>query len=197
MAEFDPVRIGIVSISDRASSGVYEDKGLPTLKQWLGDALLNPIDWAERLIPDDQPLISQTLIDLVDAGCALVLTTGGTGPAPRDVTPEATLAVAHKTMPGFGEQMRRIGLEFVPTAILSRQVAVIRERCLIINLPGQPKSIQETLEGLKGADGQQLVPGIFAAVPYCIDLIGGPYLETRPQVCKAFRPKSAIRAPRT
>ncbi|MEN9769757.1 MAG: hypothetical protein RLZZ180_1387 [Pseudomonadota bacterium] len=197
MAEFDPVRIGIVSISDRASSGVYEDKGLPALKQWLGDALLNPIEWAERLIPDEQPLISQTLIDLVDAGCALVLTTGGTGPAPRDVTPEATLAVAHKTMPGFGEQMRRIGLEFVPTAILSRQVAVIRERCLIINLPGQPKSIQETLEGLKGADGQQLVPGIFAAVPYCIDLIGGPYLETRPQVCKAFRPKSAIRAPRT
>jgi molybdopterin adenylyltransferase len=197
MAEFNPVRIGIVSISDRASSGVYEDKGLPALKQWLGDALLNPIEWAERLIPDEQPLISQTLIDLVDAGCALVLTTGGTGPAPRDVTPEATLAVAHKTMPGFGEQMRRIGLEFVPTAILSRQVAVIRERCLIINLPGQPKSIQETLEGLKGADGQQLVPGIFAAVPYCIDLIGGPYLETRPQVCKAFRPKSAIRAPRT
>jgi molybdopterin adenylyltransferase len=197
MAEFDPVRIGIVSISDRASSGVYEDKGLPALKQWLGDALLNPIEWAERLIPDEQPLISQTLIDLVDAGCALVLTTGGTGPAPRDVTPEATLAVAHKTMPGFGEQMRRIGLEFVPTAILSRQVAVIRERCLIINLPGQPKSIQETLEGLKDADGQQLVPGIFAAVPYCIDLIGGPYLETRPQVCKAFRPKSAIRAPRT
>ncbi len=197
MAEFDPVRIGIVSISDRASSGVYEDKGLPALMGWLGDALLNPIEWAERLIPDEQPLISQTLIDLVDAGCALVLTTGGTGPAPRDVTPEATLAVAHKTMPGFGEQMRRIGLEFVPTAILSRQVAVIRERCLIINLPGQPKSIQETLEGLKGADGQQLVPGIFAAVPYCVDLIGGPYLETRPQVCKAFRPKSAIRAPRT
>jgi molybdopterin adenylyltransferase len=197
MAEFDPVRIGIVSISDRASSGVYEDKGLPALKGWLGEALLNPIEWAERLIPDEQALISQTLIDLVDAGCALVLTTGGTGPAPRDVTPEATLAVAHKTMPGFGEQMRRIGLEFVPTAILSRQVAVIRERCLIINLPGQPKSIQETLEGLKDADGQQLVPGIFAAVPYCVDLIGGPYLETRPQVCKAFRPKSAIRAPRT
>jgi molybdopterin adenylyltransferase len=197
MAEFDPVRIGIVSISDRASSGVYEDKGLPALKQWLGDALLNPIEWAERLIPDEQALISQTLIDLVDAGCALVLTTGGTGPALRDVTPEATLAVAHKTMPGFGEQMRRISLEFVPTAILSRQVAVIRERCLIINLPGQPKSIQETLEGLKGPDGQQLVPGIFAAVPYCIDLIGGPYLETRPEVCKAFRPKSAIRAPRT
>jgi molybdopterin adenylyltransferase len=197
MAEFDPVRIGIVSISDRASSGVYEDKGLPALKQWLGDALLNPIEWAERLIPDEQALISQTLIDLVDAGCDLVLTTGGTGPALRDVTPEATLAVAHKTMPGFGEQMRRISLEFVPTAILSRQVAVIRERCLIINLPGQPKSIQETLEGLKGADSQPLVPGIFAAVPYCIDLIGGPYLETRPEVCKAFRPKSAIRAPRT
>jgi molybdopterin adenylyltransferase len=195
MAEFDPVRIGIVSISDRASSGVYEDKGLPALKGWLSEALLNPIEWAERLIPDEQALISQTLIDLVDAGCALVLTTGGTGPALRDVTPEATLAVAHKTMPGFGEQMRRISLEFVPTAILSRQVAVIRERCLIINLPGQPKSIQETLEGLKGPDAQQLVPGIFAAVPYCIDLIGGPYLETRPEVCKAFRPKSAIRAP--
>jgi molybdopterin adenylyltransferase len=196
MAEFDPVRIGIVSISDRASSGVYEDKGLPALKKWLSEALLNPIEWAERLIPDEQALISQTLIDLVDAGCALVLTTGGTGPALRDVTPEATLAVAHKTMPGFGEQMRRISLEFVPTAILSRQVAVIRERCLIINLPGQPKSIQETLEGLKGPDAQPLVPGIFAAVPYCIDLIGGPYLETRPEVCKAFRPKSAIRAPR-
>ena len=197
MAEFDRVRIGIVSVSDRASSGVYEDKGLPALKQWLGQALLNPIEWAERLIPDEQALISQTLIDLVDAGCCLVLTTGGTGPALRDVTPEATLAVAHKTMPGFGEQMRRIGLEFVPTAILSRQVAVIRESCLILNLPGQPKSIQETLEGLKGAEGQTLVPGIFAAVPYCIDLIGGPYLETRPEVCKAFRPKGAIRAPRT
>ena len=196
MAEFDRVRIGIVSVSDRASTGVYEDKGLPALKQWLGQALLNPIEWAERLIPDEQALISQTLIDLVDAGCCLVLTTGGTGPALRDVTPEATLAVAHKTMPGFGEQMRRIGLEFVPTAILSRQVAVIRESCLIINLPGQPKSIQETLEGLKGAEGQALVPGIFAAVPYCIDLIGGPYLETHSPVCKAFRPKSALRAPR-
>ena len=196
MAEFDRVRIGIVSVSDRASSGVYEDKGLPALKQWLGQALLNPIEWAERLIPDEQALISQTLIDLVDAGCCLVLTTGGTGPALRDVTPEATLAVAHKTLPGFGEQMRRIGLEFVPTAILSRQVAVIRESCLIINLPGQPKSIQETLEGLKGAEGQTLVPGIFAAVPYCIDLIGGPYLETHSPVCKAFRPKSALRAPR-
>ena len=196
MAEFDRVRIGIVSVSDRASSGVYEDKGLPALKQWLGQALLNPIEWAERLIPDEQALISQTLIDLVDAGCCLVLTTGGTGPALRDVTPEATLAVAHKTMPGFGEQMRRISLEFVPTAILSRQVAVIRESCLILNLPGQPKSIQETLEGLKGAEGQTLVPGIFAAVPYCIDLIGGPYLETHSPVCKAFRPKSALRAPR-
>jgi molybdopterin adenylyltransferase len=196
MAEFDRVRIGIVSVSDRASSGVYEDKGLPALKQWLGQALLNPIEWAERLIPDEQALISQTLIDLVDAGCCLVLTTGGTGPALRDVTPEATLAVAHKTMPGFGEQMRRIGLEFVPTAILSRQVAVIRESCLILNLPGQPKSIQETLEGLKGAEGQTLVPGIFAAVPYCIDLIGGPYLETHSPVCKAFRPKSALRVPR-
>jgi molybdopterin adenylyltransferase len=196
MAEFDRVRIGIVSVSDRASTGVYEDKGLPALKQWLGQALLNPIEWAERLIPDEQALISQTLIDLVDAGCCLVLTTGGTGPALRDVTPEATLAVAHKTMPGFGEQMRRISLEFVPTAILSRQVAVIRESCLILNLPGQPKSIQETLEGLKGAEGQALVPGIFAAVPYCIDLIGGPYLETHSPVCKAFRPKSALRAPR-
>ena len=196
MAEFDRVRIGIVSVSDRASTGVYEDKGLPALKQWLGQALLNPIEWAERLIPDEQALISQTLIDLVDAGCCLVLTTGGTGPALRDVTPEATLAVAHKTMPGFGEQMRRIGLEFVPTAILSRQVAVIRESCLILNLPGQPKSIQETLEGLKGVEGQTLVPGIFAAVPYCIDLIGGPYLETHSPVCKAFRPKSALRAPR-
>jgi molybdopterin adenylyltransferase len=193
----DPVKIGIVSISDRASTGVYEDKGLPALQDWLTRALLNPIHFEPRLIPDEKDRISATLIELVDAGCSLVLTTGGTGPAPRDVTPEATLAVAHKTMPGFGEQMRRIGLEFVPTAILSRQVAVIRERCLIINLPGQPKSIQETLEGLKGADGQQLVPGIFAAVPYCVDLIGGPYLETRPQVCKAFRPKSAIRAPRT
>jgi molybdopterin adenylyltransferase len=194
MAEFDPVRIGIVSISDRASSGVYEDKGLPALKQWLGDALLNPIEWAERLIPDEQALISQTLIDLVDAGCALVLTTGGTGPALRDVTPEATLAVAHKVMPGFGEQMRQISLAFVPTAILSRQVAVIRGRALIVNLPGQPKAIAETLEGRPGATPP--VPGIFAAVPYCIDLIGGPYLETDDTVCKAFRPKSAQRPPR-
>ncbi|MEI7784156.1 MAG: molybdopterin adenylyltransferase [Betaproteobacteria bacterium] len=196
MAEFDPVRIGIVSVSDRAATGVYEDKGLPALQQWLGAALHNPIEFVSRLIPDEQALISQTLIDLVDAGCTLVLTTGGTGPALRDVTPEATLAVAHKQMPGFGEQMRQISLKFVPTAILSRQVAVIRGSSLIINLPGQPKSIQETLEGLKDAEGQALVPGIFAAVPYCIDLIGGPYLETRDEVCKAFRPKSAVRPPR-
>ena len=192
----DPVRIGIVSVSDRASTGVYEDKGLPALKKWLGSALQNPLVFEERLIPDEQDRISATLIALVDAGCNLVLTTGGTGPAPRDVTPEATLAVSHKEMPGFGEQMRQISLRFVPTAILSRQCAVIREKCLIINLPGQPKSIQETLEGLEAATGEQVVPGIFAAVPYCIDLIGGPYLETDDAVCKAFRPKSAIRPPR-
>ena len=193
----DAVKIGIVSISDRASTGVYEDKGLPALQEWLGRALLNPISFEPRLIPDEQARISQTLIELVDAGCALVLTTGGTGPALRDVTPEATLAVADKEMPGFGEQMRQISLRFVPTAILSRQVAVIRGRSLIINLPGQPKSIAETLEGLKDAQGQSVVSGIFAAVPYCIDLIGGPYLETRDEVCKAFRPKTAIRPPRT
>ena len=189
----DAVRIGIVSVSDRASSGVYEDKGLPALKDWLARALQNPITFESRLIPDEQAAISAALIELVDAGCSLVLTTGGTGPAFRDVTPEATLAVAHKEMPGFGEQMRQISLRFVPTAILSRQVAVIRDRSLILNLPGQPKSIAETLEGLKDADGQQVVPGIFAAVPYCIDLIGGPYLETDDAVCKAFRPKTAIR----
>lgn len=189
----DAVKIGIVSVSDRASSGVYEDKGLPALKAWLTRALRNPITFEERLIPDEQARISATLIELVNAGCALVLTTGGTGPALRDVTPEATLAVAHKEMPGFGEQMRRISLEFVPTAILSRQCAVIRDQTLILNLPGQPKSIAETLEGLKNADGSQAVAGIFAAVPYCIDLIGGPYLETDEAVCKAFRPKSAIR----
>ena len=188
-----PVKIGIVSISDRASTGVYEDKGLPALQDWLGRALHNPITFEARLIADEQATISATLIALVDAGCALVLTTGGTGPAVRDVTPEATLAVGHKEMPGFGEQMRRIGLEFVPTAILSRQVAVVRDQSLIINLPGQPRSIAETLEGLKDASGNQLVPGIFAAVPYCIDLIGGPYLETVETVCKAFRPKSAVR----
>ena len=187
------VRIGIVSISDRASSGVYVDKGLPALQDWLSRALKNPLQFEPRLIADEQPRISETLIELVDAGCALVLTTGGTGPALRDVTPEATLAVAHKEMPGFGEQMRQISLKFVPTAILSRQVAVIRKQTLIINLPGQPKSIQETLEGLRDSSGASVMAGIFAAVPYCIDLIGGPYLETNDEVCKAFRPKSAIR----
>jgi molybdopterin adenylyltransferase len=192
----DAVRIGIVSISDRASSGVYEDQGLPALQAWLGRALRNPLHFEPRLIPDEQAGISATLVELVDAGCSLVLTTGGTGPAPRDVTPEATLAVADRQMPGFGEQMRQISLAFVPTAILSRQVAVIRGQSLIINLPGQPKAIAETLEGLKNADGSQKVNGIFAAVPYCIDLIGGPYLETDDSVCKAFRPKSAVRAPR-
>jgi molybdopterin adenylyltransferase len=195
-AAFDPVRIGIVSVSDRASTGVYEDKGLPALQDWLARALRNPITFEPRLIPDEQAGISATLIELVDAGCSLVLTTGGTGPALRDVTPEATLAVAHKEMPGFGEQMRQISLRFVPTAILSRQVAVIRDRALILNLPGQPKAIAETLEGLRNADGSPAVPGIFAAVPYCIDLIGGPYLETDDTVCKAFRPKSAIRPAR-
>jgi molybdopterin adenylyltransferase len=190
----DPITIGIVSISDRASSGVYEDKGLPALKDWLSRALMNPLTFEARLIPDDQSTISATLVELVDSvGCSLVLTTGGTGPALRDVTPEATLAVAHKEMPGFGEQMRQISLNFVPTAILSRQVAVVRGKSLIINLPGQPKSIAETLEGLRAADGSAAVPGIFAAVPYCIDLIGGPYLDTNESVCKAFRPKSAIR----
>ena len=193
---YEPVTIGIVSVSDRASTGVYVDKGLPALKDWLTRALHNPITFEERLIPDEQPRISAALIELVDAGCALVLTTGGTGPALRDVTPEATLAVAHKEMPGFGEQMRQISLKFVPTAILSRQCAVIRDHSLIINLPGQPKSIQETLEGLRSDTGESLVPGIFAAVPYCVDLIGGPYLETHAEVCKSFRPKSALRPPR-
>ena len=192
----DRVRIGLVSVRDRASAGVYEDKGIPALREWLSRAIRNPIDWETRLIADERPLISETLRALVDdVACDLVLTTGGTGPAPRDVTPEATLAVADRQMPGFGEQMRQISLRFVPTAILSRQVAVIRHQSLIINLPGQPKSIAETLEGLKNPDGTQAVPGIFAAVPYCIDLIGGPYLETDDTVCKAFRPKSAIRAP--
>lgn len=192
----DPVRIGIVSISDRASSGVYEDKGLPALQDWLTRALRNPITFEPRLIPDEQERISATLIELVDAGCALVLTTGGTGPAKRDVTPEATLAVAHKEMPGFGEQMRQISLAFVPTAILSRQVAVIRDNSLIINLPGQPKAIAETLEGAKNADGSVRVNGIFAAVPYCIDLIGGPYIETNDEVVKGWRPKNAVRPAR-
>lgn len=194
--EHDPVKIGIVSISDRASTGVYEDKGLPALQTWLGHALKNPLQFESRLIPDEKERISATLIELVGAGCSLVLTTGGTGPAIRDVTPEATLAVADKEMPGFGEQMRQISLKFVPTAILSRQVAVIRGQSLIINLPGQPKSIAETLEGLKDSQGQSVVHGIFAAVPYCIDLIGGPYLETHDEVCKAFRPKTAIRLPK-
>ena len=194
VSSHDAVKIGIVSISDRASTGVYEDKGLPALQDWLTRALHNPITFESRLIPDEQDGISAALIELVNAGCCLVLTTGGTGPALRDVTPEATLAVAHKEMPGFGEQMRQISLKFVPTAILSRQVAVVRDQSLIINLPGQPKAIAETLEGLKDdAGGKQLVPGIFAAVPYCIDLIGGPYLKTRDEVCQAFRPKSAVR----
>ena len=190
---FEPVRIGLVSVSDRASAGVYDDKGIPALQDWLARALKNPITWETRLIPDEQAGISAALRELVDqAKCDLVLTTGGTGPARRDVTPEATLAVADKEMPGFGEQMRQISLRFVPTAILSRQVAVIRGDALIINLPGQPKSITETLQGLPEASPP--VHGIFAAVPYCIDLIGGPYLETDAAVCKAFRPKSAVRA---
>ena len=195
----DELIIGLVSISDRASTGVYEDQGVPALRDWFTQALTSPWQMETRLIPDDQATIQQTLIALVDeVGCDLVLTTGGTGPARRDVTPEATLAVATKPMPGFGEQMRQISLRFVPTAILSRQVAVIREcedhAALIMNLPGQPKSIRETLEGLKDADGNSIVAGIFAAVPYCIDLIGGPYIETNDAVCKAFRPKSVIRA---
>jgi molybdopterin adenylyltransferase len=189
------VRVGVVSISDRASAGVYEDKGIPALKEWLARAVRNPIEWQERLIPDEQAGISAALVELVDqAKCNLVLTTGGTGPALRDVTPEATLAVADKVMPGFGEQMRQISLAFVPTAILSRQVAVIRGQALIINLPGQPKSIAETLQGLPQATPP--VHGIFAAVPYCVDLIGGPYIETDDTFCKAFRPKTAQRPPR-
>src|SRR3990167_9109560 len=187
--------IGLVSISDRASAGVYKDEGIPALKEWLARAIVSPA-WRDetRLIPDERTIVESTLVDLVDRkGCHLVLTTGGTGPAPRDLTPEATLAVADRVMPGFGEQMRRISLEFVATAILSRQVAVIRKQALIINLPGQPKSIREMLEGLKDKHGKPLVHGIFAAVPYCIDLIGGPYIETNDAVCKAFRPKSAIR----
>ncbi len=188
--------VGLVSVSDRASRGVYKDEGIPALKEWLASAIAAPA-WRDetRLIADEQPVIEATLKELVDQkGCHLVLTTGGTGPAPRDVTPEATLAVADKVMPGFGEQMRQISLRFVPTAILSRQVGVIRKGCLIINLPGQPKSIRETLEGLKDDAGKALVHGIFAAVPYCVDLIGGPYIETREAVVKAFRPKSALRS---
>ena len=193
------LKIGLVSISDRASSGVYEDKGLPSLKEWLKAAIITPIVFETRLIADEQAEIEETLIDLVDyQNCHLILTTGGTGPALRDVTPEATLNVGEKEMPGFGEQMRQISLNFVPTAILSRQVAVIRKQCLVINLPGQPKAIQETLEGLKDEAGKQLVHGIFAAVPYCLDLLATtekpmPYIETNEAVCKAFRPKSALK----
>lgn len=187
------IRIGLVSISDRASDGTYEDQGIPALRDWLGRALVSPWSADTRLIPDERPLIEAALIELVDAGCALVLTTGGTGPALRDVTPEATLAVGEKEMPGFGEEMRRISLNFVPTAILSRQIAVVRGKCLIVNLPGQPKSIRETLEGLRAADGRVTHVGIFAAIPYCIDLIGGPYVETDESVIKAFRPKQALR----
>ena len=196
--EPDELLIGLVSVSDRASAGVYQDQGIPALEEWFTRALKSPWRMETRLIPDEREAISQALVELVDqVGCDLVVTTGGTGPARRDVTPEATLAVATREMPGFGEQMRQISLQFVPTAILSRQVTVIRETpdhaALIMNLPGQPKSIRETLEGLKDADGNTIVGGIFAAVPYCIDLIGGPYIETDETVCKAFRPKSAIR----
>jgi molybdopterin adenylyltransferase len=194
MSNPDAVRIGLVSVSDRASQGVYEDAGIPSLRAWLQGALQNPVTFLEAVIPDEQPLIESTLKRLVDEEqCDLVLTTGGTGPAPRDVTPDATQAVADRVMDGFGERMRQISLRFVPTAILSRQTAVLRGRCLIINLPGQPKAIKETLEGLKDTDGKPVEIGIFAAVPYCIDLIGGPYLETRDDVIKAFRPKSAVR----
>ncbi|WP_414166011.1 molybdopterin adenylyltransferase [Superficieibacter sp. BNK-5] len=190
----DTLRIGLVSISDRASSGVYQDKGIPALESWLEKALTTPYDIQTRLIPDEQSIIEQTLCELVDEmSCHLVLTTGGTGPARRDVTPDATLAVADREMPGFGEQMRQISLQFVPTAILSRQVGVIRKQALILNLPGQPKSIQETLEGVKDAEGKSVVPGIFASVPYCIQLLEGPYIETDSQVVDAFRPKSARR----
>ena len=193
----DTLLLGLVSISDRASRGDYPDEGLPALEDWFAKALTTPVRVEKRLIPDEQAVIEATLKELVDdVGCALVLTTGGTGPAARDVTPEATLAVADKVMPGFGEQMRQVSLRFVPTAILSRQVGVIRNQTLILNLPGQPKAIKETLEGVKGPNGEQVVPGIFAAVPYCLDLIGGPYLETREEVIKVFRPKSALRLPK-
>jgi molybdopterin adenylyltransferase len=196
MTTHEALLIGLVSISDRASQGVYEDQGIPALKDWFTQALISPWRMVTRLIPDERPLIEATLRELVDQeGCHLVLTTGGTGPALRDVTPEATLAVGDREMPGFGEQMRQVSLKFVPTAILSRQVAVIRKQALIINLPGQPKAIKETLEGLKDDAGKPVVNGIFAAVPYCIDLIGGPYIETNESVVKAFRPKSAIRKP--
>ena len=186
-------RIGLVSISDRASDGTYEDQGIPALKDWLTGALTSPWEAECRLIPDERAMIERTLVELVDSGCSLILTTGGTGPAPRDVTPEATLAVGDKEMPGFGEEMRRISLNFVPTAILSRQVAVIRGQCLIVNLPGQPKSIRETLEGVRDSDGSVKHVGVFAAIPYCIDLVGGPYIEADASVIKVFRPKHALR----
>jgi molybdopterin adenylyltransferase len=192
----DVLKIGLLSASDRASSGVYPDQGIPALKDWLTQAVHNPIEWHTSLIADEFETIAAHLKSLVSAGCHLVLTTGGTGPALRDVTPDATMSVADKEMPGFGEQMRQVSLHFVPTAILSRQVAVIRAQCLIINLPGQPKSIAETLGGLKDASGQVLVQGIFAAVPYCIDLLGGPYIETQDDFCSSFRPKSALRSKR-
>ncbi len=190
----DIVKVGLISVSDRASKGIYQDQGLPALESWLTGALKNPLTIISRVIPDEQTLIETTLKEFIDTeGCALVLTTGGTGPAPRDVTPDATLAISDRVLDGFGERMRQISLRFVPTAILSRQVAVIRKQSLVINLPGQPKAIKETLEGLKDADGKPLEVGIFAAVPYCVDLIGGPYLETNDDVIKAFRPKSAVR----
>lgn len=188
------LKIGLVSVSDRASQGVYADQGIPELQQWLESVIIGEVEFESRLIPDEQPLIEQTLSDLVDnVGCHLVLTTGGTGPAPRDVTPDATLAVAHREMPGFGEQMRQVSLHFVPTAILSRQVGVIRHQSLILNLPGQPKAIKETLEGVKDSDNKVLVRGIFSAVPYCLQLLSDIYIETRPEVCDSFRPKSARR----
>lgn len=190
----DLVKVGLISISDRASKGIYQDQGLPALESWLTGALKNPLTVISRVIPDEQALIETTLKEFIDIeGCALVLTTGGTGPAPRDVTPDATLAISDRVLDGFGERMRQISLRFVPTAILSRQLAVVRKQSLVINLPGQPKAIKETLEGLKDADGKPLEVGIFAAVPYCVDLIGGPYLETNDDVIKAFRPKSAVR----
>ncbi len=188
------LKIGLVSVSDRASQGVYTDQGIPELQQWLESAIIGKVEFESCLIPDEQPLIEQTLMDLVDnVGCHLVLTTGGTGPAPRDVTPDATLAVAHREMPGFGEQMRQVSLHFVPTAILSRQVGVIRHQSLILNLPGQPKAIKETLEGVKDSENKVLVRGIFSAVPYCLQLLSDIYIETRPEVCDSFRPKSARR----
>ncbi len=188
------LRIGLVSVSDRASNGIYQDKGIPALEAWLDSALITPFELETRLVPDEQTLIEQALCELVDEfGCHLVLTTGGTGPARRDVTPDATLAIADRVMPGFGEQMRQISLHFVPTAILSRQVGVIRKQALILNLPGQPKSIKETLEGLKDAEGKVMVSGIFASVPYCVQLLDGPYIETHANVVASFRPKSALR----